>query len=200
MEVRFLSYEELKKAAQDLWANSKFRNRFPVPIEQIVEDEYRIEIIPIIGLERAFSMPAFISKDLKTISVDDRVLEGALCRYRFTLAHELGHRILHAYLLSDLEFDTIGQWKTCLNAIPEKQYSFMEYQANTFANALLVPQDQLEIRFEAAVSRIRAQGLDTKKHSDVCLDSISFDLGKQFEVSKQTMQIRLGLERLGARL
>jgi Zn-dependent peptidase ImmA (M78 family) len=76
----------------------------------------------------------------------------------------------------------------------------MEYQANTFANALLVPHEQLEIRFDAAVSRIRRQGLDTRKFADECLDSIAFELGKQFEVSSQTILIRLEKEKFVDRL
>jgi Zn-dependent peptidase ImmA (M78 family) len=200
MKVKFLSFEQLKDAAKNVLSESKYKDKIPVDIEKIVEIEFKIEIIPIFNLEKSFHMPAFISKDLKTISIDEKVMEGFLSRYRFSLAHELAHHVLHGYLLSGFDFSSISQWKTCLEGIEEKEYSFMEYQANTFANAILVPHEQLEIRFNEAVSKIRRQGLDTKRYADECLDTIAFDLGKQFEVSQQTIQIRLEKEKFVNRL
>lgn len=200
MKVKFLSYDQLKDAAKSVLSGSKYKDKIPVDIEKIVEIEFKIEIVPIFNLEKSFQMPAFISKDLKTISIDEKVMDGILSRYRFSLAHELAHRVLHEYLLSEFDFSNVSQWKKCLGEIEDKAYSFMEYQANTFANAILVPQEQLEIRFDDAVSKIRHQGLDTKKFADECLDTIAFDLGKQFEVSHQTIQIRLDKEKFVNRL
>ena len=79
--------------------------------------------------------------------------------------------------------------------MPERQYGFLEYQANTFANALLVPQQQLEPRFEQIIEKIRAAGLEPKEYPDVCLDTVSTELGKQFRVSPATMRIRLEKDR-----
>jgi len=61
---------------------------------------------------------------------------------------------------------------------PEKDYRFMEYQANTFANALLLPQHELELRFESVLSKIQNEGIDTREHRDVSLESIRFERGR----------------------
>ena len=200
MEIQYLTYEDIKTRAGKVLSESSYKNKFPVAIEQIVENEFGIEVIPIRGLEKAFQIPAYISRDLKTITVDEGVMEGVLSRYRFSLAHELGHCVMHRYLLQDLGFDNTASWKTCIANIPEKTYGIMEYQANTFANTLLVPQHELDSRFLLAVKKIREHGMDMKKNADACMDSIAFELGKQMEVSQQTMFIRLSNENFQSRL
>jgi len=191
INVPYLSYEQLKAEAERLLQSSSYVACFPVAIELIVEFEYQLEIIPIPGLQKAFDIDAFISADGKSISVDEFVLENRLNRYRFSLAHELGHRVLHGNILQKLEFDTIEQWKIKVTQIPEREYGFLEYQANTFANCLLVPAPQLETRFDEAVEKIRSAGLSPEQYPDECLDYISTDLGRQFEVSKNVIQNRL---------
>ncbi len=132
---------------------------------------------------------------MKTIAVDESALDNRINRYRFSLAHELGHRVLHREILAEIEFETAAAWKECVTQVPERQYGFLEYQANTFANALLVPQQQLEPRFEQIIEKIRAAGLEPKEYPDVCLDTVSTELGKQFRVSPATMRIRLEKDR-----
>ena len=78
IDVKYLSYEELKTSASRVLRDSDYRDRFPVEIELIVEQEHEIEIVPIFGLQTAFQVDAFISKDLKTITVE--ALSEILCQ------------------------------------------------------------------------------------------------------------------------
>lgn len=194
IDVPFLSYETLKRHAEGVLQSSSAKQVFPVDIEIIVESDFEIEIIPIRGLQAAYQIDAFLSKDLTTISVDDAVLETRLNRYRFSLAHELGHRVLHSQILKNVEFDTIASWKLCVSTFPDRQYGFLEYQANTFANALLVPQSELERRFAKCIGAVRDANLSPEDYPNECLDYISSALGKQFQVSAETMRIRLDKE------
>ena len=191
MDVPFLSYDELKAAAAKTLLESQYAERFPVAIEMIVERDYEMDVVPIRGLQFAFNIDAFISRDMTTISVDEFVLENRLNRYRFTLAHELGHRVLHRDIFGAMEFDSIEDWKLQITQFPEREYGFLEYQANTFANCLLVPSDELDQRFDQAVEQIKAAGLNPADYPDECLDSICTALGKQFEVSRNVIQNRL---------
>ncbi len=111
MDVPFLSYDQLKATAARTLSQSSYADRFPVAIEMLVEREYEMDVVPIRGLQNAFNIDAFISRDMTTISVDEFVLENRLNRYRFTLAHELGHRVLHSDILQAMEFETIEDWK-----------------------------------------------------------------------------------------
>jgi Zn-dependent peptidase ImmA (M78 family) len=109
----------------------------------------------------------------------------------FTLAHELGHRVLHRDIFGAMEFDSTEDWKLQITQFPEREYGFLEYQANMFANCLLVPSDELDQRFDQAVEQIKAAGLNPADYPDECLDSICTALGKQFEVSRNVIQNRL---------
>jgi hypothetical protein len=191
MNVPFLSYDQLKADAANVLSQSRYVDRFPVAIELIVEQDFEMDVVPIRGLQTAFNIDAFISRDMTTISVDEFVLENRLNRYRFSLAHELGHRVLHREILREMEYETIEEWKSQIIEFPEKQYGFLEYQANTFANCPLLPPKPLDRSFDLAVEKIRAAGLNPAVFPDVCLDSIATGLGKQFEVSRDVVLNRL---------
>jgi hypothetical protein len=191
MDVPFLSYDQLKADAANVLSQSRYVDRFPVAIELIVEQDFEMDVVPIRGLQTAFNIDAFISRDMTTISVDEFVLENRLNRYRFSLAHELGRRVLHREILREMEYETIEEWKSQIIEFPEKQYGFLEYQANTFANCPLLPPKPLDRSFDLAVEKIRAAGLNPAVFPDVCLDSIATGLGKQFEVSRDVVLNRL---------
>lgn len=67
----------------------------PVPIEEIVEFEFSMDVIPIDGLKAELGIDAFLTNDLEWIYVDQYVLLHAPTRYRFSLAHEVAHFWLH---------------------------------------------------------------------------------------------------------
>ncbi|MEX1028354.1 MAG: ImmA/IrrE family metallo-endopeptidase, partial [Candidatus Paceibacterota bacterium] len=180
MHVPFLSYDRLKAEAASTLSKSHVCDRFPIAIELIVERDYDMDVVPIRGLQKAFNIDAFISRDTTTISVDEFVLENRLNRYRFSLAHELGHRVLHREILRAMTFESIEDWKSQVTQIPEREYGFLEYQANTFANCLLVPADELDKRFEQAVDQIRTAGLNPAEYPDECMDSICTACGFRF--------------------
>jgi hypothetical protein len=191
MDVPFISYDQLKAEAARVLSKSSYANHFPVAIELIVERDFKMDVVPIRGLQTAFNIDAFISRDMTTISVDEFVLENRLNRYRFSLAHELGHRVLHREILGAMEFESIEDWKTQIVQFPEREYGFLEYQANTFANCLLVPAESLDRRFDTAIQQIKAAGLNPADYPDECLDSIATGLGKQFAVSRDVLLNRL---------
>ena len=66
-------------------------------IEEIVEFDFRINIVPVLGLQREFEVEGFTSGDLKNIYVDEYTYTDRITRYRFTLAHEMGHIVLHRH-------------------------------------------------------------------------------------------------------
>jgi len=90
-----LSYGDLRRRAGDFLRTHHPDGTIPIPIEEIVESQHRIDIIPVPGLHKAFEVDGFISSDLKAITVDAFVYEQRPGRYRFTLAHELAHAVLH---------------------------------------------------------------------------------------------------------
>lgn len=94
-------------------------------------------------------------------------------RQRFTLAHELGHHVLHKdYLSENVHVDTAVLAR---NDRSSAGIDSKEVQANTFAAELLMPQAQLR-----RLGRV-----------DVNDDVKLAELAKKFKVSSTAMAIRL---------
>lgn len=100
--------------------------------------------------------------------VKDPALHG---RYRYTLAHEMAHWILHRNIFANYD-----------ETFYETNKKEIEWQADYLAQSLLMPKGQVQKAFYARIHSI----------------STLPDLAKIFEVSKQAMGIRL--ETLGLRL
>jgi len=91
----YLPYDELRRRAEAFLERHNPNETIPVPIEAIVEFDFGIDIVPTPGLQNAFEIVGYIAKDLQSIYIDSYVFEHREKRYRFSLAHELAHRILH---------------------------------------------------------------------------------------------------------
>jgi Zn-dependent peptidase ImmA (M78 family) len=157
----------------------------PVPIEQIVEFGFEMDIIPMPGFHRNYDVDAFISTDLTEIRVDQAVYEAKnKNRYRFSLAHELSHRILHESVFRNLRFRTVAEWKESRTAIPEREYSRLEFQANTLAGLILVPPRELAERFATAKMHAESVGISLIDARPEAWDNIERWLAGEFQVSQ----------------
>jgi len=114
-----------------------------------------------------------------------------LGRYRFTLAHEIGHAIMHKGVYGKREFNTTTEWKKFMEDFPEKEWSLLEWQANEFAGLVLVPTRHLDRRKKHYVKEIKSLGIDNE---DVILDRVIELLSKDFVVSREVIQRRINKE------
>lgn len=124
---------EVENLLEECW-----RKKFPVDVEEIC-DSLGINIIPIPNLYRIFSIDAYISSDFKTIYVDNSGFEKNTSRYRFSVAHELGHWTLHKNHYPK-NVANVNDWLTISQKINS---DYAEFQANYFAGNLLVPEIEL---------------------------------------------------------
>ena len=93
--------------------------------------------MPTAGLSKNVGVDAFISTDFKTIYVDSVEYDKASYRYRFSIAHELGHFVLHKKYCSSSASD-FNEWLKILHSVKN---NYAEFQANYFAGNLLVPEN-----------------------------------------------------------
>jgi len=155
----------------------------PVPIEWIIEQRFGMDIVPMPGLKRAFEIDAYITSDLAEIRVDLDVYSSFETRYRFSLAHELAHKLLHAEVFSQLRFEGLEEWKKAREGISEREYRFIEWHANAFAGLVLVPPDALAKQFEAAKRRLTQIGLSIEEATPAAWDTLQSWVGDAFNVS-----------------
>lgn len=169
----------------------------PVDIERIADVRLALDIVPVPGLRRDRDIEAYLSADRKTIYVDENAGSGpVLSRYRFTIAHEIGHWYLH----QDLYEAAVGadcDFADFIYAIPEKDWSWYEWQARAFAGLVLVPRDPLALEVQAAVSHAKASGfasidLGIEAHRGRVAERVS----KEFQVSPEVILWRGGYDEL----
>ncbi len=175
----------------------------PVNIEGLIENSFQVDIVPIPDMQRNLDLEGASSPDLTTIYVDDFVYKRNLFRYRFTIAHELGHMVLHPEYFVKLEFSSIVEWTKVINEINPDDYARMEYQAYAFAGQLLVPTRFLRTEFESELDLCGSQiemakksGFGRDQYMNSVLDAIAFKLSPKFEVSTDVLSRRIKAEPL----
>jgi Zn-dependent peptidase ImmA (M78 family) len=163
-------------------------------MEQIIEMGLDLSIEPLPNLLRELDVDAFLKRDYSGVVVDIECFmeERFQNRFRFSLAHEIGHLVLHRNLFDEYPISSIEEWKFFITEIPEEQYKFIEYQANEFAGRLLIPRNALMKEIEECLGLIEDPRLIEflRKDPAAVLSRISPKIGKVFGVSDEVIQRR----------
>lgn len=204
--VTYLTNREIRKKVQDFLKTYGIDD-IPVPIERIIEADMGIDIIPIPGLSKNYDVEGFLSSDLKCISVDQRILEDVPTRYRFTLAHEVGHLVLHGEVYKRASIGSVQDWMDFLKCHDEEDRSNMEHEGYTFAGLLLVPPWHLHRHFLEALPKIqslidkaRAQRIQRSVYLGNAVNRIGAILARTFDVSTDVISRRIKADGLVAEI
>jgi hypothetical protein len=193
----FFRYDDIRHRAESFLNEYHPSRSIPVPIEQIVELRFEMDIVPVPGLQDGHDTAAYLTHDLQEIRVDGWVYLKSPNRYRFSLAHEIGHRILHADIFRQMNFENIQQWKEVItNVIPEDQYGFLEFHANSFAGLILVPSEKLREVFYDFVEKGQRHGIDFDALGTGARETIEEHIAKVFEVSADVIHRRIEYDSL----
>ena len=197
-EVPFRDYNQIRKISEEFLYTNGWNGEVPVPIEEIAEFELDLYIRDIPNLEEEIETVGFLSNNMKTIWVDKKVYDYQEYRLRFTIAHEIGHIVLHKDLYANVSFSSIEEWKETVLSFDSRQYRFLESQANNFAGLALIPTNQLRDEHEKAVKMYTNEGFDEEdlKNSETVVEYLATWLARKFNVSKHAMKIRLKKEGL----
>lgn len=145
----------------------------PIPVEQVAKKlGVEIRFSP---LDEELSGMIFIKDGQAIIGVNSMHHPN---RQRFTIAHELGHFILHKkHITSEIHVDK--QFRVLMrDGKSATGTELIEIEANRFAASLLMPADLV------------AKALDEREF-DIDDETPLMELAKQFKVSKQTMEYRI---------
>jgi len=190
----FIKIEDIRMAVAGFRDRYWPRDTIPVDIFEIVEFELDIEIRTILNLREAGDVDTLLLGDLKTIAVDqnDFLNESAQNRLRFSVAHEIGHLILHHDTFSKIQYSSIDEWIDFFQKIPEDQYYWIEQHAYEFAGRLLVPREKLIEKLNDAVALAKSSGFDAWDSSgDSTRQFVAHGIAKYFEVADQVIEKRL---------
>ena len=193
------SYEEIRKIAEDFLDEHNSSGEIPVDIELIVEKGMGINIIPI-PLELPFGIDALTSVNQKEIRIDLNTCNQNENRFRFSLAHEVGHLILHKDIFKAIDYQSIQDFKNIQDKIPSDEYGWLEWHANSFAGLILVPTTNLEKQVEKSVQKLKDEEFTIRYDNyETILGYVSTAISKYFSVSHTTVKIRIDKDNLDLR-
>jgi hypothetical protein len=177
-----------------------FRERYwqsgtiPVDVLTIAEFELGLEIRPVSRLREEEDIDALLLGDWQTLMVDQRhyMDDRYLSRLRFSVAHELGHYVLHRSIFEQIPRRSIEEWVRFTLNLPDKEYGLLEYHAYEFAGRFLVPYAQLASEFELAVSQVERSGLKRSELRDERhIGYLAKPIAAKFAVSGEVIERRL---------
>ncbi len=195
-----LNYEQIYQEAEKFLRDYHPERTLPIPIHEIIDIKLGIHIVPKFMLEKHIGLVGFLSNDFSTIYVDENVHDYQEARFRFTLAHEIGHLMLHKSMYKDLSFRTPVEWKSIQLRMKDDVRKWFEWQANCFAGLVLVPRDEFVINVNKCIKGIDEQGIGLKENWEFAWESIADYLAREvFNVSSGTILSRLHYDKIRER-
>jgi len=195
----YLSYDKIRYKAEEFLLHQHPQRTIPVPIEEIVEFNLGRVSVPIPDLRRTCDVDGFLTGDLRSNMVDASLLAEQERRYRFTLAHEVGHLILHGDVYRRHAFHSISVWKAFMGKISDEEHRWFESHAYAFAGLVLVPGDDLQRYLTKTMEWIQRRGIFSETHREFAWDWIEDALAEQFSVSREVIHRRMDKDRLRER-
>ena len=191
--IPFLSSEELKKKAKEIYQLQPLQTN-DVAGEVLAKNFPMIEV-RYDNLSQGLLGTIDIRHNIITLSED---IISDTNRVHFTLAHEIGHLVLHRKFLRK-EFSSVDDYID-ISVLSDKNIKRMEYQANVFASYLLLPERkfyyEVALLFkEYSITKGRLY-LDHQFCNRRNVSLILQRLSKKFQVSRQAIAIRLKNEKL----
>ncbi len=169
----------------------------PVKIYTIAEADLKIEVYPFLGLEREYGLQGYLALSLRRIRIDQRIMDEDRYerRFRFTVAEEIAHLILHKELFEGVE--TPEDYIDAHDKISERENTRMDMDAKHLAEAILLPTElftKQTLKFAIASKKnvqLTKEGL-FKKLADIFVVSTSvvdyrfwrLGLGRQIELDR----------------
>lgn len=158
----------------------------PVDIDYIVDTEPGVSIDTAPGLREcgvAGAVVAYPEEGRFTIFIDEQVADGNAVFYRFTLAEEYAHLILHRGVLEQVR--SLDDAVSLHDA--EEDYKILDRNAKRLASIILMPTESLRQDARARFARLRAAGLGVEELAE----KLTIQLAQRYNVSVMTMGIRL---------
>lgn len=154
-----------------------------VDIERLLQTKYEIIIDTHYGLQSKHGVMAYMLTQGKRLFIDFQLLDDIRQehRYRFTLAEELAHYVIHHKVYKDCS--TIDERIEIESLFTGQELYFLETNAKALASAILMP----KIIFEGRVNELFSAIGNNPSHTSPIVTILSRD----FDVSNQAVKRRL---------
>jgi Zn-dependent peptidase ImmA (M78 family) len=201
-EIPYLSHTEIQAKVDSFRAGLEADQRgLPLDSAYIAEINLRLKPIPLKNLWNDLDIDAALTADLKGFYVDEQSYECVLerveknhwmeNRLRFSIAHEIGHYVLHGPVISGLKYNDIHDylaWRHAARSGPSP-----EYQADEFAGRLLVPGDILLREYDRVTATVAKEHKNWRRMSGT-RERVARLLAPRFGVNYQVIETRFDRE------
>jgi Zn-dependent peptidase ImmA (M78 family) len=156
-----------------------------VDIERLILEKFKLKIESFAELRRRWDAYAFIDAGGKVIYIDAELMneERHEKKYRFTLAEELAHFLIHRQLFANCH--TIADRMKIEEALDERTLAYMESNAKALASAILMPKTCIEPLVESLAGKL----LDVEGH--ILVDKLVSTLADEYDVNFQAAKRRM---------
>ena len=171
----------------------------PVDVFSLAELHLKLDVIPFDDLFAKYDADAAITQDFTGLYVDAEAYvfweKGPVWkqnRLRFSVAHELGHFVLHRELAAKLKFQTLEDFVFWTRSHGGQKYA-VEQAANEFAGRLLAPMERLQQLFDEFAAEFDIK-LPRWRSIEGMRASFSEMVAPRFGVNGQVIEVRLDRE------
>lgn len=164
-----------------------------VLVQYVIDQGYSMKSSSMIG-----KVLGEIDFESKEVCISDSLKKGSP-RWRFTVAHELGHIVLHSTAICQSQISSIEESiddEELDIEISDETTKRMEMQANSFASQLLIPESKLHLEYcklflQKGVRNYPYLHIDSQPCNIELLKWFLSNLAIHFNVSKAAIEKRL---------
>lgn len=195
---------------ESVWDSvEKFRDKYfagksnllPVDVLTLAEIELGLNVIPFDDLFEKYGIDAALTQDFSGLYVDAESYivwdKGPLWkqyRLRFSVAHEIGHYVLHRENVEEQRFQSFEQFYRWTRTYAGEKYS-LEQCANEFAGRLLVPRNRLEQHLSHMIEKIESVMPEWRTSAEF-LRMFASTVNNRYGVNAKVIEVRLEREGL----
>ncbi len=190
--IQFYDIPTLEEIAKTFLEKYHKAINFEVDIEFIIEEKLRWNIRGVNSLIENHGIEAFVTKG-KIIYIDSYLMNHKERKYRFTLAEEVAHFILHHDIY--ITCNNLEEHLEVYDQITIGEYWRMDRNAKYLASAILMPAEAFEKRAFDLYKKINKERYKT---NEAVLYKIALALSNDFNINDIATEIRfknLGLHR-----
>lgn len=186
IRVRDYRPYELERVAGEALRGAERCLRGPrVDVERLVLEKFRISIVTFADLKSRWDTYAFIDTTAAVIFIDAALMNEARFerKYRFTLAEELAHFLIHRELFANCR--TVEDRLRLEDLLDEQTRALMESNAKALASAILMPKSAVEALVEGLAGKL------ADEHGHILVDQVVSALAREHDVSFQAARRRM---------
>ncbi len=191
LKLPYLTYLDTEKEARRFLEHYWPTFELPIPIEDIIDVKIGIHIDTFPGLYKDYRLNGFLTADRTTIYIDEIQYHQFYKKCRYTLAHELGHYILHKECYENLPLKSIEEYIKWRLSISNEEVSWFETHANWFAEQVLVPKNQLKQICIKIINKYKDQFPSYIKNSNDFWSYASNEIAPLFDVNPLDVEARI---------